>query len=127
MNNIEKNLFDFYQNFYFSSNIQEILIYLNKKYENIVKSGMKDGLILDAENERQLLHRLTIEGISFYIGEKLKNILVMYEESISEQPMLLAHSSGINNEKVLNFIDGINMKNLIEDVYCMINKIYSHM
>jgi hypothetical protein len=128
MNNIEKNLFEFYQSFYYESNLEDLLNFLNSKFENITKSGIKDGLVLDAETEKQLLHRLLIEGVPFYISDKLKTKLKNYEESISEQPMLLAHPSSVQKKELINFISSNNISELIKNDYCFINsKIYPHM
>ncbi len=127
MNNIEKNLYEFYEKFYYVDNLEELLLFLNQKLENITKSGEKEGLFLDQESEKQILHRLMIEGVSFYIGDKLKKKLLTYEESISEQPMLLAHPSSIKNEDLIDFIDSENLRKLIENDYFIKQKTFLHM
>jgi hypothetical protein len=128
MNNIEKNLHELYESFYYQSNIDELLNYLNSKFENITKSGRKDGLILDPETEKQLLHRLLIEGVPFYICDKLKTKLKNYEESISEQPMLLAHPSSIKKDDLINFISPDKISEIVKNDYCVIDKkVYPNM
>ncbi len=127
MNNIEKNLHEYYSTFYYPKNIEELLLYMNSKYQNIVDSGLKSGLQLDSESEKQLLHRLIIEGISYFIADKLKKKMLSYEESISEQPMLLAHPSGVTNQDYLNFVNSSKLKELIEEGYCVNEKMFTHM
>ena len=128
MNNIEKNLIELYESFYYQSNLEELLCYLNSKFENITKSGQKDGLMFDPETEKQLLHRLLIEGVPFYICDKLRTKLKKYEESISEQPMLLAHPSSIKKNDLINFINPEKINDIIKKDYCVIeSKLYKHM
>lgn len=80
-------------------------------------NGFKDGLKLDEKSEKELIHKLCLEGIPFYIFEKIKISIKKYEESISEQPMLLAHPSGISNKDYLNFLNPSLMCDLVEKHY----------
>lgn len=128
MNNIEKNLSEIYSTLFYESNLNDMLTFLSEKFEKITKSGIKDGLILDKDSEKDLLHRLLLEGIPYFIFEKLKLKLKQYEESISEQPMLLAHPSGVQNQKLINLIEPNYIKQLVENNYITIKeKIYDTM
>ena len=49
-----------------------MLLYLNSKLENIIKSGLKDGLKLDADTENDLVHRILLEGIPYFIFIEMK-------------------------------------------------------
>ena len=122
MNNIEKNLKELYDTFYYQSNIEELLSFLNSKFESVTQSGLKEGLSLDEETERMIIHRMMIEGVPFYISDKLRKQLLSYEGSISEQPMLLAHPSGVKNQDLINFIPSEKVKELINEDYSIINR-----
>lgn len=125
MNNIEKNLLEIYEKFYYDTSIDELMLYLNEKFEKITKAGKSEGLQLDSSAEKDLLHRLLLEGVPFYLCDKLKNKLKSFEESISEQPMLLAHPSSIKNYDVINFIESKYISELVNEDYVKIDhKIY---
>lgn len=82
---------------------------------------------LDEESEKDLIHKLCLEGTPFYIFEKIKTSIKKYEESISEQPMLLAHPSGITNKNLINYLNPILIRDLVEKHYFYINeKLYNH-
>lgn len=100
----------------------ELLSFLSEKYTNITKSGFKDGLKLDDETERDLIHKLLLEGLPFYILDKIKVSIKQYEESISEQPMLLAHPSGIKNQEFIKFIDSNFIESLVKKDHFFIDK-----
>ena len=110
MNNIEKNLNEIYASFFYPSNLNEVLLFLEGKFTKIVESGKAQGMTLNKESEKELMHRLLLEGLPFYIAAKLKDKLKKYEESISEQPLLLAHPSSITNPKMINFIPRNNIE-----------------
>ena len=136
MNNIEKNLNEIYASFFYPSNLNEVLLFLEGKFTKIVESGKAQGMTLNKESEKELMHRLLLEGLPFYIAAKLKDKLKKYEESISEQPLLLAHPSSITNPKMINFIPPNNIEEIIKGDFTVINKkiyedchpyeIYSH-
>jgi hypothetical protein len=125
MNNIEKNLSEIYSEFFYHSNLNELLIYLNTKFERITKSGFSDGLSLDKETEKELIHRLLLEGVPFYLFEKLKQTLKNFEESISEQPMLHAHPRNVTKPELLDIIPSTYISNLLKNDYmCLDFKVY---
>ncbi len=130
MNNIEKNLREINGSFFYQTNLDEMLNYLDEKYENIKISALKKGMSLDSSTERDFLHRFLVEGVTFYYVNKLKDKLKKFEESISEQPMLLAHPSSVES-KSKGLLEKINAKyvsELVKDDYCLINfKIYEEM
>ena len=68
------------------------------------------------------MHRLLLEGMPFYIYNLLKNKIKKYEESISEQPMLLANPSSIIDKKMVNFLNGENIQNLINENYTLLDR-----
>ena len=122
MNNIEKNINEIYETFYYPSNLNEVLLFLDAKFSKIVEGGLKQGMTLNKESEKELVHRLLLEGLPFYICSKLKDKLKKYEESISEQPLLLAHPSIITDKKMINFIPPNNIEEIIKEDYTVINK-----
>jgi hypothetical protein len=127
-NNIEKNLSELLSTFFYEVNIVDLLENMNEKYEKIVRSGINSGLILDDDTEKQLIHRLMLEGVPHYLSEKLRKKLISYEESISEAPMLLAHPSGVHNQDLLEFLPSKNLEMLIKNNFTHIdNKFYSNM
>ena len=130
MNNIEKNLREINGSFFYQTNLDEMLNYLDEKYENIKISALKKGMSLDSSTERDFLHRFLVEGVTFYYVNKLKDKLKKFEESISEQPMLLAHPSSVES-KYKGLLEKINAKyisELVNDDYCLMNfKIYEEM
>ncbi len=122
MNNFEINLFEIYEQFYYPSSVEKLLNYLNDKFERITKQGIKDGLQLDKEAERELVHKLMLEGIPFYLNEQLKNKMKSFEESISEQPMLLAYPNTIKKQNLLNFINPKYIFKLVNDNFVTIDE-----
>jgi len=116
-NNIEKILYEIYESFLFPLNLNELLEYLNNKFQKIATAGFKDGMKLDEESEKELIHKLCLEGIPFYIFEKIKTLIKKYEESISEQPMLLAHPSGILNKDLINYLNPSLISDLVQKNY----------
>jgi hypothetical protein len=122
MNNIEKNLYEIYETFYYQANLENLMVYMNEKFSRISNKGMKDGLILDPDSERDLVHRIMLEGLPYYIQEQLRNKLKAFEESISEQPMLLAHPSGIENKDLINYIESKYVAELVKNHYVVINE-----
>lgn len=107
MNNIEKNLYELYEKFYYDDEILKLVTYLNDKYTSITIKAKRDGMTLAIDDEKDFLHNLLKEGVNFYICSKLKNKLREYEESISSQPMLLANPGSLDKEKREIFLDKI--------------------
>ncbi len=82
---------------------------------------------MDYETEKNLIHKLCLEGTPFYIFEKIKTLIKKYEESISEQPMLLAHPSGIANKDLINNLNPNLIGDLVEKHYFYKDeKLYYH-
>ena len=104
MNNLEKILDEITTSCFYKGNFEELLSFFSEKFERIVSSGTKDGLTLDEKTEKELLHKFFLEGVPYYFTNKLKEKLKSYEESISEQPMLLAHPSSILKKELINMI-----------------------
>ena len=104
MNNLEKVLDEITTTSFYKGNFEELIAFFAEKFDKIVNSGIKDGLSLDEKTEKDLLHKFLLEGVPFYFTNKLKQKLKSYEESISEQPMLLAHPSSITKKELLNMI-----------------------
>ena len=46
-------------------------------------------MVLQEKKEKELIHKILLEGIPFYMSNLLKNKLKEYENSISEQPALI--------------------------------------
>ena len=63
MNNIEKNLNEIYASFFYPSNLNEVLLFLEGKFTKIVESGKAQGMTLNKESEKELMHRLLLEEI----------------------------------------------------------------
>jgi len=112
MNNIEKVLDEIYSEFFYEDNLAETIETLTEKFERIVSSGKAQGMILDKQAEKDLTHRILLEGVPFVLLTKLKAKLKKYEESISEQPMLLAHPSGVENHDLLRIFPSYIVKYL---------------
>jgi hypothetical protein len=104
MNNIEKLLDEIATTSFYKGNFEEVLQFFSDKYDKIVQAGQKDGLGLDEKTEKELLHKFLLEGVPFYFTNKLRQRLKSYEESISEQPMLLAHPSSVTKKDLINLI-----------------------
>ena len=122
MNNIEKNLYEIYESFFRPINLNQMLLFFEGKFEKIKNKGESEGMILTKESEKELMHRLLLEGMPFYIVNILKQTLKKYEGSISEQPMLLANPSAINDKRMVNFLSGENIQDLINGKYTIMDK-----
>jgi hypothetical protein len=110
MNNIEKLLDEISTTSYYKGNFEEVLEFFTEKYDKIMQAGLKDGLGLDENTEKELLHKFLLEGVPFYFTNKLRQRLKSYEESISEQPMLLAHPSSVTKKDLINLIQPVCIK-----------------
>ena len=130
MNNIEKILNEVHSSFFYQSNMEELLSFLSDKYEKIKNTAYKQGLTLDSTTERDFLHRFMLEGITSFYADKLKEKLKQFEESISEQPMLLAHPSNLekNFESLTEKIPAQYIDRIVNTGICLVNsKIYEEM
>ena len=122
MNNVEKILHEIYSEFFYEDNLAKAIEMLSEKYDRIIISGKSQGMVLNKESEKDLIHRIMLEGVPFVILSKLKERLKTYEESISEQPMLLAHPSGVENNDYLNMLPSSLVKELLEKHYSFVGK-----
>lgn len=77
---------------------------------------------LDKSTERDLIHKICLEGIPFYILEKIKFAVKNFEGSISEQPMLLAHPSGIKKKELISYLESSSIDSLIKNDYFFADK-----
>lgn len=107
---------------YYPTNLNQFLLYFESQYNKITQRGIKQGLSLPPEAEKDLLHRILLEGIPIFISQLLKKKLKVFEESISEQPMLLAHPSNITDQKVINILPISNTEQIIKKDFTIINK-----
>lgn len=128
MNNVEKNLNEIYEKFYYPINLQELFVFLNSKFEAIVNRGKNDGIVMSEEDEKELLHNMFKEGINFFLFSKLKAKLREFEESISSQQMLLAYPHSIENrEEVLNVLPSSVISELLKNSLVIFNNPYYDM
>ena len=122
MNTYEKLLYEIYGSFFTPSNLNSLLLYLEEKFTNIIKKGESQGMILEEKEEKDLVHKILLEGVPFFMSNLLKKKLKDYENSISEQPALIANPLAIKDKKMINFLTGDNIKNLVNDLYSVINR-----
>ena len=122
MNTYEKQLYEIYDSFFTQSNLNDLLLFLEDKFSKILKKGESQGLSLKEEEEKDIVHKILLEGIPFYMSNLLKNKLKEYENSISEQPALIANPMSVTDKKMLNFLSGENVKSLVNGLYTVINK-----
>ena len=122
MNTYEKQLYEIYDSFFTQSNLNDLLLFLEDKFSKILKKGESQGLSLKEEEEKDIVHKILLEGIPFYMSNLLKNKLKEYENSISEQPALIANPMSVTDKKMLNFLSGDNVKSLVNGLYTVINK-----
>ena len=122
MNTYEKLLFEIYESFFTPSNLNSLLLYLEEKYSLIIKKGEKQGMILQEKEEQDLIHKILLEGVPFYMSNLLKQKLKDYEHSISEQPALIANPLTIKDRRMINFLTGENIKNLVMNLYTVMDR-----
>ena len=67
MNTYEKQMLEIYESFFSPSNLNSLLLFLEEKYSKIVKKGQSQGMILQEKEEKDLIHKILLEGIPFYI------------------------------------------------------------
>ena len=122
MNTYEKLLLEIYESFFTQNNLNSLLLYLEEKFSNIIKKGESQGMTLQKKEENDLIHKILLEGIPFYMSNLLKQKLKDFENSISEEPALIANPLAIKDKKMINFLTGENIKNLVNDLYSIINR-----
>ena len=77
---------------------------------------------LTGDEEKDLIHKILLEGIPFYMSELLRKKLKDFENSISEQPALIANPMSVKDKRMLNFLSGENVKSLVNGLYTVIDK-----
>ena len=122
MNTYEKLLLEIYETFFIQSNLNSLLLYLEEKFSKILKKGEKQGMILQEKEEQDLIHKILLEGVPFYMSNLLKQKLKDYEHSISEQPALIANPLSVKDRRMINFLSGENIKNLVTNLYTVIDR-----
>ena len=122
MNTYEKLLLEIYESFFTPNNLNSLLLYLEEKFSKIIKKGESQGMTLQEKEEKDLIHKILLEGIPFYMSNLLKQKLKDFENSISEQPALIANPLAIKDKKMINFLTGENIKNLVNDLFSIINR-----
>lgn len=128
MNNIEKNLKEIYDKFYYPTYIEEIVEFLNSKFYKIIGKAKSEGYEMKEDVEKELMHNVFKEGVNYFLYEKLVKKAKEFEESISHQPMLLAHPNNVENKELLDCVKSSDINSLITEGYCLIEKpIYTDM
>jgi len=122
MNNIEKNLYELYEKFYYPVYIEELIDFIQQKYEKIASKMGKEGQSVPEDEEKDFLHNIYKEGVNYFLYSKLVKKLKEYEESISSQPMLLAHPRNIEEEDMLDFISSSYVSKLLSSDMVVIEK-----
>ena len=122
MNTYEKLLFEIYESFFTPDNLNKLLLYLEEKFDKIIKKGQSQGMILQEKEENDLTHKILLEGVPFYMSNLLRQKMKDFENSISEQPALIANPLSIKDKNMINFISGENIKDLVTGLYCVINR-----
>ena len=122
MNTYEKLLFEIYESFFTPDNLNKLLLYLEEKFDKIIKKGQSQGMILQEKEENDLTHKILLEGVPFYMSNLLRQKMKDFENSISEQPALIANPLSIKDKNMINFLSGENIKDLVTGLYCVINR-----
>ena len=122
MNTYEKQMLEIYDSFFTPSNLNNLLLFLEQKYSKILERGKSQGMTLKGDEERDLIHKILLEGIPFYMSELLRKKLKDFENSISEQPALIANPMSVKDKRMLNFLSGENVKSLVNGLYTIIDK-----
>ena len=122
MNTYEKQMLEIYESFFTPSNLNNLLLFLEQKYSKILERGKSQGMTLKGDEERDLIHKILLEGIPFYMSELLRKKLKDFENSISEQPALIANPMSVKDKRMLNFLSGENVKSLVNGLYTVIDK-----
>ena len=122
MNTYEKLLYEIYESFFTPDNLNKLLLYLEEKFDKIIKKGQSQGMILQEKEENDLTHKILLEGVPFYMSNLLRQKMKDFENSISEQPALIANPLSIKDKNMINFLSGENIKDLVTGLYCVINR-----
>ena len=122
MNTYEKQMFEIYDSFFTPSNLNNLLLFLEEKFSKIIEKGKSQGMALKENDEKDLIHKILLEGVPFYMSELLRKKLKDFENSISEQPALIANPMSVKDKRMLNFLSGENVKSLVTGLYTVIDK-----
>ena len=122
MNTYEKLLYEIYESFFTPDNLNKLLLYLEEKFDKIIKKGQSQGVVLQEKEENDLTHKILLEGVPFYMSNLLRQKMKDFENSISEQPALIANPLSIKDKNMINFLSGENIKDLVTGLYCVINR-----
>ena len=122
MNTYEKQLFEIYDSFFTPSNLNSLLLFLEEKFSKILEKGKGQGMVLQEKEEKDLIHKILLEGVPYYMSNLLKKKLKDYENSISEQPALIANPMSVKDKKMINFLSGENVASLVKGLYTFIDK-----
>lgn len=63
-------------------------------YANVTTKGLKDGLVLDTDTEKQLMKEVIQEALQRTLVEEVNKRYRREDGTESKQPLLLAHPSG---------------------------------
>ena len=122
MNTYEKLLYEIYESFFTPDNLNSLLLYLEDKFSKIIKKGESQGMILQEKEENDLTHKILLEGVPFYMSNILKQKMKDFENSISEQPALIANPLAVKDKNMINFLSGEEIKNLVNNLYTVMNR-----
>ena len=122
MNTYEKLLYEIYESFFTPDNLNSLLLYLEEKFSKIIKKGESQGMILKEKEESDLIHKILLEGVPFFMSNILRQKMKDFENSISEQPALIANPLAVKDKNMINFLSGENIKDLVTGLYCVINR-----
>lgn len=122
MNNVEKNLSEVYEKFYYPIYILELTDFLDEKIKKISEKGGNNLDNMKHDEKMEFFHFVFKEGVNYYIYSKLTAKLKEFEESVSSQPMLLAYPNNVDS-KFLNYYDSKCILELLKNgVYIEENK-----
>ncbi|CAG9317267.1 unnamed protein product [Blepharisma stoltei] len=90
-------------------------------FKNIKEKGLKDGLTMDEDTEKQVLKQLMEEAMSRRIQTEVNSTYRREEETFSKQPMLFAHPSGFQEtvNKELDILTQETMESLMTRDYAI--------
>lgn len=94
MSTLEKEINGLLKSRFIEINLHKILDDANKSYQGILAKGRAQGMEIDPESDRHVVHKCLFETTNKYIVEEIKSVMVNEEQTYSKQPLLLAHPSG---------------------------------
>ena len=113
---------EIYESFFTPDNLNSLLLYLEDKFSKIIKKGESQGMILQEKEENDLTHKILLEGVPFYMSNILRQKMKDFENSISEQPALIANPLAVKDKNMINFLSGEEIKNLVNNLYTAMNR-----